>query len=114
MRSAKYDEKIAIQASYIKYDSGELFVALKVDAVSNNEFSHMIGLPVFPYKDNENIEYFIAENLENNQGLFCLIGNLHKHNNGFLRLLVVGYEGYRMELSSIDKMQPGQKCSVNN
>ena len=30
MRSAKYDDQIAIQTSYIKYDSGELFVALPV------------------------------------------------------------------------------------
>jgi len=112
MRSTKYDEKIAIQASYIKYDSGELFVALKVDAVSNSEFSYMIGLPVFPYKENENIEYFIAENLEYSQRLFCLIGNLHKRNNGFLRLFVVGYEGYRMEISSIEKLMPGQDCRI--
>jgi len=112
LRSTKYDSQIAIQASYLNYYCGELCIALKVETVSNDELSGIIGLPVFPYKDNENIENYIAENLEHNQGLFCLKGNLHKWNRGFLRLFIVGSEGYPMEISSIEKLQPGQDCDI--
>lgn len=112
LRSTKFVHQIAIQGSYIDYNCGELCVALKVEAVNDKSFFQIIGLPVYPYKNNENIENFITENLDKNKGLFCLKGYLHKRNKGFLRLFVAGYEGYPMEVTSIEKLLPGQPCKL--
>jgi hypothetical protein len=104
MRSFKYDEPVAIVASYTNYDCGELCVALKVEKVSSDKFTKYIGLPVYPYNASQDIENYVAENLDQGKGRFCLKGFLHKYNKGFMRLFVVGHEGYKIHITSIEKL----------
>jgi hypothetical protein len=105
IRASKYSKPVAIEANYVKLDCGKSCVALEVKTVSGNRYPHIVGLPIYPYSEAQNIEAYILRNVESGQTRFCVKGYLHKFNKGFLRLFVAGGQGYPFEVTAIEVLK---------